>query len=88
VDELDWLGEQDRIRAEQGLVAGMRQGDNISYEHIDDLSRYDMRARTAAEWSKVAWPNERVWRVESMAPTLLPPRLNFSESICLSRLVE
>jgi len=54
VEELDWLGEQHRIRAEQGLVAVMRKGGNIFYKHLDDISRYDMRARTAAEWAEVA----------------------------------
>jgi hypothetical protein len=43
-------------------VADIRKGGNISYEHIDDLSRYDMRARTTAQWAEVAWLNERVAR--------------------------
>jgi hypothetical protein len=86
VEALDWSGEQDRIRAEQGFVAAKRQGRNISYEHIDDLSRCDMRARAAAEWAEVAWLNQRVWRVERRAPASLLPRLNFSESICLTSL--
>jgi hypothetical protein len=57
---LDQLGEQDQLRAEQGLVAVMGQGGKIYYKHIDDLSRLDMRFRTAAEWLEVPWLKERL----------------------------
>ena len=61
-EELDRLGEEDRIRAEQGLVDVMGEGSKIIYKHIDDLSRHDMNARTAAEQVRVGWLKERVER--------------------------
>ena len=60
VEELDRLGEQDQLRAEQGLVIVVGEGGRIFYKHIDDLSRYDMRFRTAAERVEVAWLKDRV----------------------------
>ena len=60
VEQLDRIGEQDRRRAEQGLVAVMGQGGTISYEHLDDLGRLDMTSRTAAERVVVDWLKERV----------------------------
>jgi hypothetical protein len=63
VEELDRLGEQDRLRAGQGLVAVMGEGGKkIFYKHLDDLSRHDMRFRTAAERVEVAWLKDRVER--------------------------
>jgi hypothetical protein len=62
VEELDRLGEEDRIRAERGLVAVMGKDRVIFYKHIDDLSRHEMHARIAADWVEVAWLKERVAR--------------------------
>ena len=62
VEELDRVGEQDRRRAEQGLVAVTDRGGRISYKHVDDLGRLDMNARTAAERLTVDWLKERVER--------------------------
>jgi len=45
---------KNRIRTGQELVVVMRRGENIFYKHLDDLSRYDSRARTATEWAEVA----------------------------------
>ena len=59
---LDQLGEQDQLRAEQGLVPAMGQGGKIYYKHIDDLGRLDMHFRTAAERVTVDWLKERVER--------------------------
>jgi hypothetical protein len=69
---LDQLGELDQLRAEQGLVAVMGQGGKIFYKHIDDLSRVDMRFRTAAEQVELAWLKDRVERRKRGAnsPTL------------------
>jgi len=66
-EELDRLGEEDRIRAEQGLVAVMRKNGEIFYKYIDDLSRRDMFARIAAERVEVAWLKERVARSKKRA---------------------
>lgn len=49
LEELDCLGEEDRTRAEQGLVPLMGEDGEIFYKHIDDLSRKEVRARIAAE---------------------------------------
>ena len=62
VEQLDRIGELDRRRAERGLVAVVDRGGRISYEHIDDLGRLDMDARTAAERLVVDWLKERVER--------------------------
>jgi hypothetical protein len=51
---LDQLGEQDQLRAEQGLVPVVGEGDKIFYKHIDDLSTQEMNFRTTAERVEVA----------------------------------
>ena len=60
VEQLERIGELDRRRAEQGLVAIVDWGGRISYKHVDDLGRLDMNARTAAERLTVDWLKERV----------------------------
>jgi hypothetical protein len=72
VEQLDRLGEQDQLSAEQGLVPVMGKGGKIFYKHIDDLSRHDMHVRTAAEWVEVAWLKERLARRKKNAdaPTI------------------
>ena|SRR5215203_413712 len=62
VEQLDRIGEWDRRRAEQGLVAVMDRGGTFSHKHIDDLGRLDMTSRTAAERVVVDWLKERVER--------------------------
>src|SRR5215207_8803652 len=62
VGELDRIGEEDQLRAKQGLVAVMGEGGRISYKHIDALSTHDMYFRIAAERVEVAWLKERVVR--------------------------
>jgi hypothetical protein len=59
-EQLDRIGEQDRRRAERGLVPLLDAGGTISYKHVDDLGRLDMNARTAAERVTVDWLKERV----------------------------
>jgi hypothetical protein len=72
VEELDRLGEQDRLRAEQGLVSIKGVGGRIFYKHLDDLSSLDMHLRTAAEQVEVAWLKDRVERSQKGedSPTL------------------
>jgi hypothetical protein len=62
VEQLDRIAERDRLRAEQGLVPIMGEGGNITYMHIDDLTKLDMPFRTAAERLAVEWLKERVER--------------------------
>jgi hypothetical protein len=59
-EQLNRLGEQYRLRAEQGLVPVMDRGGTVSYKQVDDLGRLDMNARTAAERVAVDWLKERV----------------------------
>jgi hypothetical protein len=62
-DQLDRLGEEDQLSAEQGHVAVMGEGGEIFYKHIDDLSWHYMNAKTAAEQARVEWLKDRVaWR--------------------------
>ena len=62
IELLDGVGERDRVRAAQGLVPIMGEGSRISHKHVDDLSKLDMRFRTAAERVMVEWLKERVAR--------------------------
>ena len=64
VKELDRLGEEDHLMAEQGLVAVMGKDGEIFYKLIDDLSRHVMHARIAARQVEVAWLKERVARTK------------------------
>jgi hypothetical protein len=61
VEQLDRIGEHDRLMAEQGLVL-IKEGARIYYKHIDDLSPLDMRFVTAAQRVEVGWLRERVER--------------------------
>jgi hypothetical protein len=72
VEELDRLGKEDQLRAEQGLVPVVGEGGRIFYRHIADLSSLDMRFRTAAEQVELAWLKDRVERRKRGAnsPTL------------------
>ena len=60
LEQLNRIGKQDRVRAEQGLVPIVDEGGRITYKHIDDLSTQDMNFRIAAERIEVAWLKERV----------------------------
>jgi hypothetical protein len=63
LEELDRLGEEDQLRAEQGLVfIKDGQGSTISYKHIDDIGPLDMYFITAAERVEIGWLKERVER--------------------------
>jgi hypothetical protein len=62
VEQLDHIGEQDRRRAEQGLLALKGKGGRIYYKHLDDFGPLDMRFRIAAEWVEVGWLKQRVER--------------------------
>ena len=61
VEQLDRIGEHDRLMGEQGLVL-IKEGSRIYHKHIDDLSPLDMRFVTAAERVEVGWLRERVER--------------------------
>ena len=80
VEELDRLGEEDRRRAEAGLVAVMGKSGEIYYKHVGDLSIYDMRARIAAERVQIAFLKERIERKKGESP---PPPAQTSENSML-----
>jgi len=69
VKELDRLGEEDQLRAEQGLVSVVGKGGRISYKLLDALSTHDMYFRIAAERVEVGWLKERVERSKRGAPS-------------------
>ena len=57
-EELERMAEEDRLRAEQGLVE-LRQGDRVWWKHIDELNDKDRRARAEAERMLTRWLMER-----------------------------
>ena len=52
------LSSQDRMQAEQGLVAVMKNGE-LSYKHVGELAEGDMPARVAANRLRTTWLKER-----------------------------
>ena len=62
LEQLERIGEGDRIRAGQGLVAVVREDGRAFYKDIDALEREDMEDRLAAEWLEVGWLKQRVER--------------------------
>jgi len=62
VEQLERIGEGDRIRACQGLVAVVREDGKAFYRYIDALGRDDMEDRLAAEWLEVGWLKQRAQR--------------------------
>ena len=67
-EELKRLAEEDRLRAEEGLVELMDESGQITHKHIDDLTPEDRQARIQAEGARIEWITER----QSRLP--LPPR--------------
>jgi hypothetical protein len=59
VELLERLGEEDRLRACQGLVAVVREDGRASYRHIDALGRDDIEDRLAAQWLEEGWLKQR-----------------------------
>jgi hypothetical protein len=56
-DELQRIAEEDQRRAEEGLVE-LRSGDEVSYKHIDEITRDDRPARIESENARAAWIQE------------------------------
>jgi hypothetical protein len=61
-EQLERIGEGDRIKAGQGLVAVVREDGRASYRYIETLEREDMEDRLAAEWLEVGWLKQRAER--------------------------
>jgi hypothetical protein len=74
VEELDRLGERDRLRTQLGLVALMSINGPIYYKHLEDLRPIEMRFRTAAVRIEVGWLKERLDRRRKWEPPPPIPR--------------
>jgi len=60
-EELERIAEEDRRKAEQGLVE-LRSGDEVWYKHIDEITRDDRPARIESENARAVWIQERLRR--------------------------
>jgi hypothetical protein len=74
LDLLERIGEEDRIRAGQGLVAIVGADGRASYRHIDALGREDMEDRLAAQWLEEGWLKQRAERRRKGADALSIPK--------------
>jgi hypothetical protein len=61
-EELRRRAEEDRLRAEEGLVELMDEHGQITHKHIDDLAPEDRQARIRAEGARIKWIAERQTR--------------------------
>jgi hypothetical protein len=62
-EELKQLAEEDRLRAEEGLVELMDERGQITYKHIDELAPENRRTRIRAEGARIEWIAERQSRI-------------------------
>lgn len=77
--ELARLAEEDRLRAEAGLVE-LRNPDGVSvYKRVEDLTYEDTGARAEAERARTAWLKERNDRRASTLDFMSGDRLRFEE---------
>lgn len=60
-EELEKIAEEDQRRAEEGLVE-LRSGDEVWYQHIDEITRENRQARIESENARAAWIRERLGR--------------------------
>lgn len=60
-EEIDRLAREDREKAEAGLVV-LRDGEELWYKHIDELTFEDRQARIEAQRRRLAWVGERLGR--------------------------
>jgi hypothetical protein len=58
-EELERIAAEDQRLAQQGMVK-LKVGEEVSYKHIDELTREDRQARIAAEREEVEWLMSRV----------------------------
>jgi hypothetical protein len=58
-EELERLAEEDRLRAQEGLVEIMDERGVIIHKHIDDLAPQDRSARIRAEGARIEWLAQR-----------------------------
>jgi hypothetical protein len=58
-EELDRIAAEDQRFAQEGMVK-LKVGREVSYKHIDELTREDRQARIAAESEEGEWLMSRV----------------------------
>jgi hypothetical protein len=58
-EELKRLADEDRLRAQEGLVDLMDESGQKTYKHIDELAPEDRTGRIRAEGARVEWVVER-----------------------------
>jgi len=58
-EQLERIAQEDQRLAQEGMVK-LKVGEEVSYKHIDELTREDRQARIAAESEEVKWLTERV----------------------------
>lgn len=66
-EEIQRLAREDREKAEAGLV-GLRDGNDVWYKHIDELTLEDRQARIEAQQRRLAWVGERLGRTSPAHP--------------------
>jgi hypothetical protein len=59
--ELERIAEEDQRMAERGLVE-LRNGDEVWFKHIGEITRDDRQARIESEIARAAWIQERLRR--------------------------
>lgn len=60
-EELQRIAEEDQRKAEIGLVE-LRNGAEVWFKHIDEITRDDRPARIESENARAAWIQERLRR--------------------------
>jgi signal transduction histidine kinase len=80
LDDVARLAEEDRLRAEAGLVE-LRDphGEGVTYKPLEDLTREDRHARVAAEGARASWLKERHEKRASALARLGSQRLRLEE---------
>ena len=58
-EELERIAAEDQRLAQQGMVK-LKVGEEVSYKHIDELTREDRQARIAAELEEIKWLKNRL----------------------------
>ena len=58
-EELDRIAAEDQRLAQEGMVK-LKVGEEVSYKHVDELTREDRTARIAAELEEVEWLKNRL----------------------------
>src|SRR5215213_10522233 len=80
LDDVARVAEEDRLRAEAGLVE-LRDphGEGVTYKPLEELTREDRPARVAAEGARASWLKERHERRAGALGRMGGQRLRFEE---------